>query len=309
VWGRSVKMTSSRSSLTRYAWLAIGAALLTIAMKFGAYWLTGSISLLSDALESLINLAAAIMALSMLIIAARPPDESHVYGHGKAEYFSSTVESVLIFIAAGGILYAAVERLINPRPLEQIGLGLAVSLAAALVNLVVARILLAAGKKHRSITLEADAQHLMTDVWTSVGVVLGLGLVWLSGWEWLDSIVAIGVALNITRTAYQLMRRSVAGLMDAALPATEQKIIESVLDRYRGKGIQFHALLTRRGASRRFVSVHVLVPGAMTVHDAHHIAEDIEADIRQALEDAVVLTHIEPVDDEISLDDIPIDRK
>jgi cation diffusion facilitator family transporter len=301
-------MTSSRSSLTRYAWLAIGAALLTIALKFGAYWLTGSISLLSDALESLINLAAAIMALAMLTIAARPPDESHVYGHSKAEYFSSTVESVLIFVAAGGIMYAAIERLINPRPLEQLGLGLAVSLFAALVNLVVARILLAAGEKHRSITLEADAQHLMTDVWTSVGVVLGLGLVWLSGWDWLDPVVAIGVALNITRTAYQLMRRSVAGLMDAALPVKERQIIEDVLDRYRQTGVQFHALRTRRGASRRFVSVHVLVPGAMSVHDAHHIAEDIEADIRQALEDAVVFTHIEPVDDEISLHDISIDR-
>jgi cation diffusion facilitator family transporter len=301
-------MTSSRSSLTRYAWLAIGAALLTIALKFGAYWLTGSISLLSDALESLINLAAAIMALAMLTIAARPPDESHVYGHSKAEYFSSTVESVLIFVAAGGIMYAAIERLINPRPLEQLGLGLAVSLFAALVNLVVARILLAAGEKHRSITLEADAQHLMTDVWTSAAVVFGLGLVWLSGWGWLDSVVAIGVALNITRTAYQLMRRSVAGLMDAALPASELQIIEDVLDRYRQNGVQFHALRTRRGASRRFVSVHVLVPGAMSVHDAHHIAEDIEADIRQALEDAVVFTHIEPVEDEISMDDIPIDR-
>ncbi|PKN93485.1 MAG: cation-efflux pump [Chloroflexi bacterium HGW-Chloroflexi-6] len=297
-----------RSSLTKYAWLSIAAAIATIALKAGAYWLTGSVGLLSDALESVINLVAAVMALAMLTIAARPPDESHVHGHGKAEYFSSTVEGVLIFVAAGGIMYTAIERLFNPRPLEQLGLGLAVSLVASLINLAVSRILLSAGKLNRSITLEADAHHLMTDVWTSVAVLGGVGAVWLTGWMWLDAVVAIGVALNITWTAFQLIRRSVEGLMDASLSDAEVKQIEVVLDQYRQKGIQFHALLTRQGASRRFISVHVLVPGEMTVHDAHHVAEEIETDIRQAVPDSVVITHLEPLDDEISLDDIAIDR-
>lgn len=297
-----------RSSLTKYAWLSIAAAIATIALKAGAYWLTGSVGLLSDALESVINLVAAVMALAMLTIAARPPDESHVHGHGKAEYFSSTVEGVLIFVAAGGIMYTAIERLFNPRPLEQLGLGLAVSLVASLINLIVSRVLLSAGKRHRSITLEADAHHLMTDVWTSVAVIGGVGAVWLTGWLWLDAVVAIGVAFNITWTAYQLIRRSVEGLMDASLSEAELKQIETVLDQYRQKGIQFHALLTRQGASRRFISVHVLVPGEMSVHDAHHVAEDIEADIRQAVADAFVITHLEPVDDEISQHDISIDR-
>ncbi len=298
----------ARSSLTKYAWLSISAAIATIALKAGAYWLTGSVGLFSDALESVINLAAAVMALAMLTIAARPPDESHVHGHGKAEYFSSTVEGVLIFVAAGGIMYTAIERLFNPRPLEQLGLGLAVSLAAALINLAVSRILLSAGKLNRSITLEADAHHLMTDVWTSVAVLGGVGAVWLTGWLWLDAVVAIGVAFNITWTAYQLIRRSVEGLMDASLSDADLKQIETVLDQYRQKGIQFHALLTRQGASRRFISLHVLVQGEMTVHDAHHIAENIEADIRRAVSDSVVITHLEPLDDEISLDDIAIDR-
>lgn len=297
-----------RSALTKYAWLSIAAAVVTIALKASAYFLTGSVGLLSDAIESLINLVAAVLALAMLTIAARPPDESHVYGHGKAEYFSSTVEGVLIFVAAGGIMYTAIARLLSPQPLEQLGLGLAMSLAATVVNFAVARVLLAAGKRYRSITLEADAYHLMTDVWTSVAVLGGLASVWLFGWLWLDAVVAIAVAMNITWTAWRLIRRSVDGLMDASLSVEEHNTIETVLDRYRENGIQFHALLTRQGASRRFVSVHVLVPGATTVHDAHHIAENIEADIRQAVTDAVVFTHLEPVDDAISLDDIPLDR-
>ncbi|GAB4501910.1 MAG: cation diffusion facilitator family transporter [Anaerolineales bacterium] len=297
-----------KPSLTRFAWLSIAAAILTIGLKGGAYLLTGSVGLLSDAIESTINLAAAIVALGMLTIAARPPDESHMYGHGKAEYFSSTVEGVLIFVAAAGIIYTAVERLFNPQPLEQLGIGLVVSLAATLVNFVVARILLTAGKKYRSITLEADSHHLMTDVWTSVAVLGGVAAVGLTGWLWLDAVVAIAVALNILWTAYHLIRRSVEGLMDAALPDEDLKAIDAALELYRTRGIQFHALLTRQGASRRFISVHVLVPGAMTVHDAHHIAEDIEADLRKAVPDCVAITHLEPVDDENSLHDIPLDR-
>jgi len=297
-----------RPSLTRYAWLSIAAAVATIALKAGAYLLTGSVGLLSDAIESLINLVAAGMALGMLSIAARPPDESHLYGHGKAEYFSSIVEGVLILVAAGGIAYTAIQRLFAPQPLEQLGIGLVVSLAATGINFTVARILLSAGKKYRSITLEADSHHLMTDVWTSAAVIGGVAAVGLTGWLALDSLVAIAVAANIVWTAIQLLRRSVAGLMDASLPPEDIQAIEGALASYRGRGIDFHALLTRQGAARRFVSVHVLVPGQMTVHDAHRVAEDIESDIRKALPDAVVITHLEPVDDEISLHDIPIDR-
>lgn len=300
---------SSSLSLTRFAWLSIGAAVATILIKAVAWKLTGSVGLLSDAIESTINLAAAVMALAMLTIAARPPDESHMYGHGKAEYFSSAVEGVLIFVAALGIAYTALERLLNPQPLEQLGIGLAVSLAATVINFVVSRILFTAGKKYRSITLEADSHHLMTDVWTSVAVLGGVAAVGLTGWLWLDSVVAIAVALNITLTAWQLLRRSVEGLMDASLPPAELQSIETVLETYRQRGVGFHALLTRQGAARRFISVHVLVPGATTVHDAHHLAEEIEADLRRAILDSVVITHLEPSDDENSLHDIPLDRK
>jgi len=295
-------------TLTRFAWLSIAAALTTIALKTGAYLLTGSVGLISDAIESIINQVAAGMALWMLTIAARPPDESHMYGHGKAEYFSSTVEGSLILVAAGGIAYTAVERLLNPVPLIQLGTGLVVSFTAALINLIVARVLLRAGDKYRSITLEADGQHLMTDVWTSVAVIGGVGAVALTGWQLLDPLVALGVAANIVWTGIQLVRRSVAGLMDASLPDKDQQKIEAVLSKYREKGIEFHALRTRQAASRRFVSVHVLVPGEWTVHDSHHIAEDLEGDIRQVIRDAVVFTHLEPVEDEISLHDIHLDR-
>jgi cation diffusion facilitator family transporter len=302
------KGISNRASLTRFAWLSIAAAILTILLKSGAYLLTGSVGLLSDAIESLINLVAAGMALWMLTIAARPPDESHMYGHGKAEYFSSTVEGILILVAAIGIAFTAIERLFNPIPLEQLGIGLGVSLVATLVNFVISRVLLSVGKKNRSITLEADGHPLMTDVWTSVGVFGGVGAVALTGWQILDPLVALAVAINIVWTGIQLIRRSVAGLMDTSLPQYEQQQIEAVFDRYREKGIDFHALRTREAASRRFVSVHVLVPGDWTVHDSHHIAEDLERDIRAAIGDAVVITHLEPIEDEISLHDIQLDR-
>lgn len=298
-----------RSSLTRFAWLSIGAALLTIALKMTAYILTGSIGLLSDAIESLANLAGAVMALMMLIIAARPADASHVYGHSKAEYFASLVEGSLILTAAAGILIAAVNRLLHPLPLEGLGVGLVISVSASLVNLIVARILMHEGRKRNSITLEADAQHLMTDVWTSVGVIGGVAIAGLTGWTVLDPLLAILVALNIVWTSVELLRRSVMGLMDAALPASEQALIEQVMAQYREKGVGFHALRTRQAAARRFISVHVLVPGDWTVHDAHHIAEDFESDIRAALGGVVtVFTHLEPVEDELSMEDIHLDR-
>jgi len=302
-------LARNRLSLTRFAWLSIAAAVTTIALKSGAYLLTDSVGLLSDALESLVNLAGAVMALIMLTIAARPPDESHVYGHSKAEYFASVTEGILILGAAIGIISASINRLLQPRAMEQLGLGLGVSIAASAINLIVARVLLREGNARRSITLEADAHHLMTDVWTSAGVIGGVGIAGLTGWSVLDPLVAIVVALNIIWTGVRLVSRSVAGLMDAALPTQEQGLIQDVLEKYRKQGVNFHALRTRQAASRRFVSVHMLVPGDWTVHDAHHVAEDFESDIREALGSVVtVFTHIEPVEDELSMEDMFLDR-
>jgi len=302
-------LMKERASLTRFAWLSIGAAIATITLKTAAYYLTGSVGLLSDAIESLVNLAGAVMALIMLTIAARPADESHVYGHSKAEYFASVTEGVLIVGAALGIVTTAIQRLVNPQPLEQLGIGLAVSIAASIINFIVARILLRTGKQRQSITLEADARHLMTDVWTSAGVIGGVAIAGFTGWSTLDPIVAILVALNIIWTGFQLVSRSVAGLMDAALSESELTTIEQVMIPYREKGVEFHALRTRQAAARRFVSVHMLVPGKWTVHDAHHIAEDFESDIRSALGGVVtVFTHLEPVEDHLSMEDIFLDR-
>jgi len=298
-----------RASLTKFAWLSIGAALATITLKSGAYFLTGSVGLLSDAIESLVNLAGAIMALVMLTIAARPADDEHVYGHSKAEYFASVTEGILILGAAIGIIFAAIQRLTDPRPLEQLGIGLGVSVAASLINFIVARILLNAGKARSSITLEADAHHLMTDVWTSIGVIGGVAIAGFTGWNILDPLVAIAVALNIVWTGVQLVRRSVSGLMDEALPESDQQKIKNVMEKYHEKGVDFHALRTRQAAARRFMSVHLLVPGEWTVHDAHHIAEDFEADIRSALGGVVtVFTHLEPAEDHLSMEDIYLDR-
>jgi cation diffusion facilitator family transporter len=299
-----ISASIDRSSLTRFAWLSIGAALITITMKTIAYLLTGSVGLLSDAVESVVNLLGAFMALGMLTIAARPADDIHSYGHSKAEYFASIVEGILILIAAVGIAYTSIERIFNPRPLEQIGIGLVVSIMASAVNFTVARILMTAGKKHNSITLEADSQHLMTDVWTSIGVIAGIGLIAITGWTLLDPIVALIVAVNIVWTGVGLVRRSVDGLMDIALPDYEQQAVESVMAKYREKKVDFHALRSRQAASKRFLSVHMLVPGEWTVHDAHHIAEDFEGDIRSILGDAIINTHLEPAEDNISIDDI-----
>lgn len=303
-------LMQNRVYLTRFAWLSIGAAVATIVLKGGAYFLTGSVGLFSDAIESLVNLAGASMALTMLTIAARPADESHVYGHSKAEYFSSITEGLLIMVAAIGIISAAMDRFLHPRELEQLGLGLAVSIAASTINFIVARILMNEGRKRISITLEADAQHLITDVWTSAGVIVGVAITGLTGWTILDPVVAMAVALNIVWTGIHLVRRSIAGLMDAALPTKERNTIENVMKKYREKGVNFHALRTRQAAARRFISVHILVPGDWTVHDAHHVAEDFESNVRDVLGDPVtVFTHLEPVDDELSMQDILLDRK
>ena len=298
-----------RRFLTRYAWLSIAAALATIVLKGAAYLLTGSVGLLSDALESLVNLAGATLALTMLNLAAAPPDEEHAYGHSKAEYFSSGVEGALILLAAVSIAAFAIERLLNPQPLELIGLGLAVSVAATLINLFVARALLRVAARHNSVTLEADAQHLMTDVWTSVGVLAAVGLVGLTSWQILDPIIALLVAANITWAGFRITRKSALGLLDTALPPEELASLKERLARYETQGIQFHALRTRQSGARRFVSMHVLVPGEWTVQKGHRLLEKIEAEIRAALENVTVLTHLESLQDKASFEDQSLDRE
>jgi len=298
-----------RRFLTRYAWLSIAAALATIVLKGAAYLLTGSVGLLSDALESLVNLAGATLALTMLNLAAAPPDEEHAYGHSKAEYFSSGVEGALILLAAVSIAAFAIERLLNPQPLELIGLGLAVSVLATLINFTVAGTLLRVAARHNSVTLEADAQHLMTDVWTSIGVLAAVGLVGLTGWSILDPIIALLVAANITWAGFRITRKSALGLLDTALPAEELARLKEILARYETQGIQFHALRTRQSAARRFVSMHVLVPGEWTVQKGHRLLEKIEAEIRAALENVTVLTHLESLQDKASFEDQTLDRE
>ncbi len=301
--------TTKNKPLTRFAWLSVAAAVLTIALKGIAYLLTGSVGLLSDALESIVNLAGALMALAMLTIAARPADEDHAYGHSKAEYFASGVEGMLILVAALGIAATAIPRLITPRPLEQVGLGIAVSVVASIINLFVSIVLSRAGKKYNSITLEADAQHLMTDVWTSAGVLLGVGAVSITGWGRLDPIIAILVAVNIIWSGVRIIRKSAFGLMDTALSVEEQNKIQKTLDHYTQSGVQYHALRSRQSGVRKFVSLHVLVPGEWTVHKSHQLLENIEADIRNVIPGVTVFTHLESLDDPSSWDDMYLDRK
>jgi len=298
----------SRTSLVRFAWLSIAAAVATIALKAAAWWLTGSVGLLSDALESFVNLAAAVVTLAMLTVAARPPDEEYAYGYSKAEYFASGLEGSLILVAAVLIGIAAVGRLLAPQPLERIGIGLAVSVVASVVNFGTARVLARAGRHYRSIALEADAQHLMTDVWTSAGVVVGVALVALTGWLWLDPAIALAVAVHIVWAGVGIVRRSVVGLLDRALPESERRAIESVLGDFLARGIEFHALRTRAAAGRSFVSMHVLVPGAWSVQRGHDVVEEIEARVREAVPSASVFTHLEPLEDPASYKDEALDR-
>ncbi len=296
------------TSLKRYAWLSIGAAIATILLKGVAWRLTGSVGLLSDAIESFVNLAGALMALWMLTLAAIPADDNHAHGHGKAEYFSSAFEGFLILLAAAGIGYTAIDRLMNPQPLEAVGVGLVVSAVASVINFATARTLMGVGRTHNSITLEADAHHLMTDVWTSAGVIIGVGLAWLTGWLWLDPAIALLVAANIVWTGWHLMQRSAAGLMDISLPVEKLEQIEALLAEYRQQGLDFHALRTRQAGSRAFVTMHVLVPGHWTVQQGHDWSERIEADIRRAFPHAHVTTHLEPIEDPVSMVDQELDR-
>lgn len=296
-------------SLARFAWLSIVAALATIGLKAAAYLLTGSVGLLSDALESLVNLVAAIGALVALTVAEREPDEEHAYGYEKAEYFSSGLEGALIVVAAISIVVAAIPRLLDPRPIEAVGWGVAVSAVASAVNGLVAWRLFRAAREHQSIALEADARHLLTDVWTSAGVIVGVGAIVLTGWDWLDPIIALAVAANIIVTGVDLMRRSAKGLLDVGLAPKERTIIEAVLDHYAGeRGIQWHALRTRQSGRRRFIAVHILVPGEWTVHRGHQFLEEVEADLRATGPRVTVFTHLESLDDPASWEDMLLDR-
>jgi cation diffusion facilitator family transporter len=296
------------ASARAYTWLSIGAALLTMAIKYAAYLMTGSVGLLSDAVESVVNLIAALVALWALWLASRPADKEHHYGHTKAEYFSSGVEGGLILVAAAGIAAAAWPRLLHPQPLEQLGIGLAVSAVASVINGAVAWVLWQAGKERRSVTLTADARHLMTDVWTTVGVIVALALVSLTGWYILDPIIALIVAANILWTGMRLIRESALGLLDTAIPVADQETITRILEPWRREGIEFHALRTRTSGSRRFISMHVLVPGAWSIQQGHNLCEDIERTLRQALPETTVFTHLEPREDPTAWADQGLDR-
>lgn len=280
----------------RMAYLSIATSIATMALKFGAYFLTGSVSLLSDAVESLVNLAAGLIALTALIVASRPADVDHAYGHDKAEYFSSGAEGALILVAAGSIIYAAVGRFLHPTALENLGPGLMVSLLAAALNFATARAMLKVGAQYDSIVLEADAKHLMTDVWTSVGVVAGLGVVMFAppAWQILDPLMAVAVGLHIIFTGFHLLQRSWSGLMDAALPGDEVGQIEAEIGKLLPNDTSFHDLRTRKSGSRRFIDFHLLVPGAITVNEAHALCDRIEAALERTLPNTTVTIHVEP---------------
>lgn len=290
------------SIIRRVALLSVGAAVATLVLKFGAYFITGSVGLLSDAAESLVNLTAALIAFAALTVAGRPPDDTHAYGHDKVEYFSSGAEGTLIIIAAGTIIFAAVQRLLNPQELTNLGLGSAIALLASGINFVVSRIMLRVARQHDSIALEADAHHLMTDVWTSVGVVAGVGIVWLTGWAWLDPVIAILVAINIVVVGISLLRRSTAGLMDATLPPEEVATIQEAITAVAGDELPYHGLRTRKSGPRRFVDFHLLLPGDTSVQEAHDLVQRIDDEIQGRLPSVFVTTHVEPQEDSVSWD-------
>ena len=294
--------------LPRYAWISAWAAVVTIVLKATAWGITGSIGLLSDALESFVNLATALLAIAMLNLAARPEDEEHPYGHSKAEYFSSGVEGALVLLTGVGIAIAALRRFLQPHPLEQLGIGVTLSALSTAINLGVALLMLRAGRRHRSVTLEANGHHLLSDVWTSVAVVAGLGAVVLTRRHWLDPAVALLVAGNVSWIGISILRRTVTGLMDSALSAEDQTALLRALSVHIVHPVQVHALKSRVAGARRFVSLHVLVPGDWTVQRGHELLERIEAGIRGALPNTSVLTHLESLEDPASWEDIKLDR-
>lgn len=299
---------ANRRTLVRYAWLSIAAAVVTMGIKLGAWLLTDSVGLLSDALEASVNLVGAIGATVALVVAARPVDDQHAYGHAKAEYFSALAEGVMIIAAASTIAWAAVDRLLHPQELERLGVGVAVAGVAGLINLGVALVLRNVGRRHRSITLEADSKHLMTDVWTTVGVVVAVGLVALTGWDWLDPVIGLAVAANIVVTGVLLVGRSSAGLMDVALPDDMRAAIDGVLARHTAADTMFHGVRTRQAGHRAFMSVHVLVPGAWSVQQAHDLVERVEDELRAVVPELLVDTHVEPLEDPRSFADEELDR-
>lgn len=302
--GPTPEGAAARPDLTRYAWLSIGAAIATIVLKSGAYLLTGSVGLLSDAAESIVNLVAAIVALVALRVAAQPFDEKHHFGHSKAEYFSAAIEGIMIFVAAAFILWTSVVRFLNPAPLENVGIGLGISVAASAINGVVAVVLMRAGRAHRSITLVADGKHLMTDVWTSAGVVVGVLLVALTGWLQLDPIIAFLVGCNIIWTGWHLIAQSVDGLMDRALSTDEHDRLLKILDEFDSEEVRFHSVQTRVAGHARFISMHVLLPGTWTIQQGHDLVEQLETRLVSEFDHAQVLTHMEPIDDPRSYEDV-----
>jgi len=294
---------TGNNSPAKYVWISIAASIATIMLKGGAYYITGSVGLLSDALESFINLAAAVTALIMITIAMSPPDKDHPFGHSKAEYFSSVIEGSLILVAAVAIGVTSIEKIINPGELSDLGSGLAISALASVINLFTALILLRAGKRYNSITLEADAHHLMTDVWTTAGVIAGLVMVKITGFVILDPVIAILVAVNIVFTGVRIIKRSVSGLMDEALPEKELNLVKSVLDGYEEQCITYHSLYTRKAASKNFIFLHLLMPGNWHISRGHEITKEIEVEIAKVLPDSDVFIHIEPLNDPDSFDD------
>ena len=286
-----------------YLKLSIAVALATIALKTGAWWVTDSVSLLSDALESLVNLAGAMFALTMVTVADQPPDADHPYGHHKAEYFSSGFEGVLIMVAALAIMWAAGHRLLDPQPLEDVGLGLALSVASSVLNGALAFAMLRKAREHRSMALEADARHLITDVWTSAGVVVGLLAVKFTGWLWLDPVVAIALALNILREGGSLVRRSADGLMDRALEPEVRAEIEKTLDVFRHQAIRFDHVSTRRAGQRRFVDLHMHMPSGWTLGRAAALRTSVEQALMSAVPGLRASIQLLPMDVEAHFDD------
>lgn len=299
----------SISSLARFVWLSLVAAAVTLALKLGAWRMTGSVGMLSDALETLANFGAAWVALLMLKISARPADDDHAYGHTKAEYFAVGTEGLLIVAAAAGILKSAWEHFWDPKPLEELGWGIGLTMAASAVNGVVAAVLFRAGRQHDSVALRADAEHLMTDVWTSVVVVSAVVLVGATGWLWLDPLLGAVLSLHVFWAGGKLLNQACGGLMDVGLPREELAAVRDVLERAKKEGIHYHALRTRRAGARRFMSVHLLVPGAWTVETAHTKAEEIESLLRERVPRLTIVTHLEPLEDPVSYHDVELDHK
>lgn len=292
--------------LSRFGWLSVGAAVVTIALKFWGYFLTGSVGLLSDATESIVNLVAAIVAIIVLKVIAQPADRDHEFGHSKAEYFSAGLEGAMIFVAAAYIIYASIERLIHPQEIEQVGLGLLITVVASAVNGIVALILLRTGREHKSVALTADGKHLMTDVWTSAGVLVGVALVWVTGLWWLDPLIAMAVAVNILVTGFKLLKDAGGGLMDKAMEGQEREDVDRILQSHcdAERGIDVHEIRTRVSGRQQFIEFHVLVPGAWSVVDGHNVLSAMEDDLFKRFPGVHISSHLEPIEDERAYGDV-----